>query len=454
MVVVLAACGDDIREPIAPKSPVGLVPPTEQREGDIFRGRNSVVEAGYTGCGIPLSAYRDVFGMAPPDLRLPGRTGTNAELPFHLTAFTARSGVRVVAPNCLQCHAERLNGQIVIGLGNHTTDYTVDYGSSAESIGSLVTDPAERVEWAKWASRLKAAAPYTQTETIGVNNADHLSAVLYAHRDPQTLAWTEEARMTLPSAPVVPVDVPPWWHMKKKHAMYHVGAGRGDHARIMMSHSTLCLDNLEDAAEVDAYFPDIRAYVASIEPPAWPFAIDRMMLVNGRSVYERACAGCHGSPEAYPNVIVSYAAIGTDPELAKQAGQFADRYLNWFSESFFGEIATLAPAPGYYAPPLDGVWATAPYLHNGSVPTLRALLDSSRRPKFFTRSYDPNDYDREAVGWRFTELAGGQDAPPNGMRPAQIYDTTLRGYSNAGHLYGDSLRPDERDALIEYLKTL
>src|SRR5213075_1927755 len=121
---------------------------------------------------------------------------------------------------------------------------------------------------------------------------------------------------------------------------------------------------------------------------------------------------------------------------------------------FFGQMSFLAPAPGYVAPPLDGIWATAPYLHNGSVPTLRALLDSSLRAKFFSRSYDTSDYDRDAVGWRVTPQPTGQSSPPSGVHASYIYDTTVLGYGNGGHTFGDALTPDERDAVIEYLKTL
>jgi len=459
--LLLVACGDDLREAKAPASPVGPVPAYDQRTGDAQRGWAALINEGYVGCGVPLTAFRRIFDPAPASVRLPGRTGANAEMRYSMTAFTTASGVEVVTPNCLHCHAETLNGELVIGLGSHTTDYTVDYGSVAEAVGSLVDDPTEKQEWAKWASRMKAIAPYTMTATIGVNSADNLAAVLFAHRDPDTLAWRDEPRMTLPPTDVVvPVDVPPWWHMQKKHAMFYVGAGRGDHARIMMTASTLCVDTVEEAQAIDAYFPDIRAFLLSLQPPVWPYAVDRAKAETGKFVFERQCARCHGTygesalDDTYPNLVVATKDVGTDPLLALGAGQFADRYINWYNASFFGELSFLAPAPGYIAPPLDGIWATAPYLHNGSVPTLRAVLDSSRRAKFFSRSFETDDYDREAVGWRTTTLPAGQLDPPPGVRASYIYDTTVAGYGNGGHTYGDALTADERDAIIEYLKTL
>ncbi len=118
--------------------------------------------------------------------------------------------------------------------------------------------------------------------------------------------------------------------------------------------------------------------------------------------------------------------------------------------------------PGYKARPLNGIWATAPYLHNGAVPTLYDLLSPyAERPKSFwlgNRQFDP-----VKVGYVTTPLAGGfllATVDKNGK--------TIRGNSNGGHLFetltsgqaaragtiGPTLTPDERRALVEYLKTL
>jgi hypothetical protein len=102
--------------------------------------------------------------------------------------------------------------------------------------------------------------------------------------------------------------------------------------------------------------------------------------------------------------------------------------------------------------PLNGVWATPPYLHNGSVPTIYALLSPVEdRPKEFylgNREYDPVN-----LGYRIDPL-------PGGFR----FDTSIRGNHNTGHEFSDdakkpgvigaALTPDQRRALIEYLKTL
>jgi hypothetical protein len=96
--------------------------------------------------------------------------------------------------------------------------------------------------------------------------------------------------------------------------------------------------------------------------------------------------------------------------------------------------------------PLDGVWLRAPFLHNGSVPTLRDLLEvPENRPKEFYRGYDV--YDPVKVGFvsNVTE--------ENGHKYFR-YDTSTPGNSNAGHLYGTSLTAEEKDALVEYIKKL
>jgi mono/diheme cytochrome c family protein len=398
-----------------------------------------------------------VFADASEKEKLPGRSAKNADLPYQYTRFTSTSGVDVVSLNCLVCHASYIKGELVVGLGAANRDFTVDPSGQATLAGLLINDPAEKAEYEKWAGRVKAIGPLTVASTVGVNPADNVAAVLFAHRDRETLAWSDAPLLELPPAYVVPVDVPPWWRMAKKNAMFYTGGGRGDHARIMMTASTLCTDTVAEAAAIDAYFPDVRAYVASIKPPAYPFAVDAALAEKGRAVFESTCSRCHGtygSGGEYPNYVVPVADVGTDSLLATGAAQFGDIYVKWFNESFYGETARLEPEKGYYAPPLDGIWATAPFLHNGSVPTIAALLDSSTRPKFWTRSYDSNDYDPAALGWLFTPLEGGKDAEPDESKKKRIYDTTQLGYGNGGHLYGDALTGEERASVIEYLKTL
>ena len=113
-------------------------------------------------------------------------------------------------------------------------------------------------------------------------------------------------------------------------------------------------------------------------------------------------------------------------------------------------------AEGYQAPPLDGIWASAPYFHNGSVPTVYHVLNSKARPKVFTRSYktDLDAYDAEKVGWKVQVLERGPAGGVSAFERRKVYDTTQPGRGNGGHTFGDELTEDQRRAVIEYLKTL
>jgi hypothetical protein len=104
-----------------------------------------------------------------------------------------------------------------------------------------------------------------------------------------------------------------------------------------------------------------------------------------------------------------------------------------------------APLDGYNPPFLDGIWLRAPYLHNGSVPTLHdLLLPPDQRPKVFWRGYDV--YDRKKVGF--------ESDSAEARRVGTKHDTSERANSSQGHAFGTGLPPGEKDALIEYLKTL
>jgi mono/diheme cytochrome c family protein len=451
---VLAGCGT---EPPQPPDVSGYpeIPSDSQRAGDPAKGYDYLVNGGYITCGIPRSAYDRVFGAAEPGI--PGRTGTNATLPYDFSAATSKEGVSVVSANCLTCHAGSINGQLVVGLGAADGDFTSTQASYVDAAGSLITDPTEKAEWQRFDDRIHAVEPYVKTLTIGVNSADSLTAALMAHRDPVTLAWADTPRLEAPMI-VAPVDVPPWWRMQKKHAMFYTAAGRGDHARIEMAASLLCTDSVDEARTIDAAFVDVRAWIETLQPPPWPFAIDSALAARGRPVFEKTCSRCHGTygdGGSYPNLVIPIDVVGTDPLLATGTAEFSPDFVQWFAQSFWGETSRLDPQPGYVAPPLDGIWATAPFFHNGSVPTLEGVLDTSKRPRYWVRtSYDSTDYDPVAVGWNFTAITHGQAMEPTASARVKIYDTTLDGYHNTGHPYGDALSADDRRAVIEYLKTL
>lgn len=453
---LFAACAP---APEGPAQPLAIEA-SPQREGDAARGYDALVNVGYVSCGVPWTAYSKVSAPAHEAQRLPGRNALNETLPFSLTSFNTREGVRLVSVNCLQCHAAPLFGELTLGLGNPNLDFTMDVAGAAALAGGLVDDPAEKAEWQRWYDRIRFSAPAVKMTTIGANPADNLAVVLPAHRDQQTLEWSNRRRMAVPvtEAPV-PVDVPAWWHMSKKTSMFVTGFGRGDHSRLMMSASMLCTDSVEEARELDKHFPDIRAYLMSIPSPKYPFPIDAELAERGRTTFEATCSRCHGTygdEPTYPNVAVPLELIGTDPRLSAKANELGGPYINWFNGSFYGEISQLVATDGYVAPPLDGVWATAPYLHNGSVPTLEAVLNSAARPVYWTRSFrsDVEEFDTTQVGWRFTVVNHSKAAEPDGAFAKAIYDTTTQGYSNAGHTFGDALSEEHRAAVIEYLKTL
>ena len=440
--------------------PAVVLAPEPQRSGDAAKGYRALVNEAYVPCGIPYSAYSMVFGAAKAADTIPGREGRNATLAYNFTSMTTKDGVELVTSNCLTCHAGRIDGKLVVGLGNADGDFTSDAASQIQNtgyVGLLLSDAKEKAEWQKWKERVDTVAPYSVLSTRGPNPADGFTAVLFAHHDPKTMAWSSTPLMDVPPPVDAPVDVPPWWRMKKKTSMFYVGGGRGDHARIMMTASILCTSSIEESRAIDTYFTDIRAWITSLEAPKYPYAIDQALADRGKPVFEATCSRCHGTygtTPSFPNRVISTEEIGTDPLLASGTAQFAAPFVDWYKKSFFGEIARLEPQKGYVAPPLDGIWATAPYLHNGSVPTIAALLDSTKRPAHWTRAFDSTQFDRAAMGWIFTSVDHGKDGESDDTAKKALYDTGRIGYSNAGHTFGDALTPADRTAVIEYLKTL
>jgi hypothetical protein len=429
------------------------IPPSKQRKGDARKGYDYLINGNYVRSGLPLNVFRMAYLSF--DSSLLQRSGLNANIPYDFTAQKAPNGEIIVAPNCLQCHAMVFDGQLVVGLGNAGVDFTKGRGINARSVGMLETMlkknfPKQYEASASFITVTKAIAPDLVADVRGVNLADHLAALLVAHRDPATFKWNDTALMTKNHA-VVPTDTPAWWLLKKKNAMFYNGFGRGDFGRFLMASNLLTTGDTSESRQVDEHMPDLLSYIYSIKAPTYPGKINKPLADKGRALFETNCASCHGTygkNGRYPNLLIPGSVVGTD-SLLYSSNYSTPQFVDWFNRSWFRQgdhPAELVPTKGYVAPPLDGVWITAPYFHNGSVPNLDGVLNSGLRPRYWSRNFKKPWYDKERLGW----VNKDEEKPGK----SEIYNTDLPGYSNKGHYFGDALSDAQRRAVIEYLKTL
>lgn len=233
--------------------------------------------------------------------------------------------------------------------------------------------------------------------------------------------------------------------------MFYTAFGRGDFGRFLMASNLLTVNDTSESAEVDKHMPDILAYINSLQAPKYPKAINEALAEKGKVIFNSNCSECHGTygkDGQYPNLVIPQSIIQTD-SLLQLSNYSQPQFIEWFNKSWFStgdHPAKLVPFRGYIAPPLDGVWVTAPYLHNGSVPTLEAVLNSPIRPTYWSRNFTVPEYNYENPGWKYAVHDKADDR--------SIYNTKLPGYGNYGHYFGDNLTAGERKAVIEYLKTL
>ena len=341
-----------------------------------------------------------------------------------------------IGADCMLCHGGSILGKSYLGLGNST----IDIQTLFEDFNKVDGLPKP---------------PFTFGNVRGTNEADGFGVYLLGFRNPDLTLSGKWVNLGLRDDTCA--DVPAWWLLKKKRTMYYTGATDSRSVRSLMQFMMHPLNGPDAFTKHEPAFRDILEYLVSLEPPKYPFPIDDEKAKQGVAVFAENCAKCHGTYGAkwsYPNKVIPLSEIGTDPVRHASVGV---KYGQAYSDSWFGKDGKLLRATdGYQAPPLDGVWATAPYLHNGSVPTLYGMLNSKSRPNLFTRSFKTGeaDYDKERVGWKITELKEPRPDSASGFEKRKVYDTSKSGRSNAGHVYGDELSEEQRLAVIEYLKGL
>lgn len=353
--------------------------------------------------------------------------------------------------NCFSCHGGSFAGKTMPGGGNQHVDMT----ALATDVQKLKLLDAGRDPSTIKDIKLPFGAPlnYTRGET---------NAVIFA---PVLAAMRDHDMNIVPMRNPGPLDhhdmnAPAWWNVKHKQKLYMDGFAPKSVRQIMPFAMSPTISG-EELRGFEPAFVHILAYIENLESPVYPYSVDKKLAAKGREAFELSCARCHGvhgdranqKDYKWPAKAVPLKEIGTDPirfgaikkehRIEANAGYF----------QYYGKDPVDLESVGYMAPPLWGVWATAPYFHNGAVPTIEHVFNAAKRPKVW-KNIDESAFDEKRIGLKVEEL----DAVPEGLNGRQqryYYDTTMASHSKEGHTFPDTeLNADEKIAVAEYLKTL
>ena len=406
-------------------------------------------------------------------------------------------GIDVVYLNCASCHTGTVRDapgsepRVIPGMPAHT----FDLGAWGEFLTSIPMDQKftgqrllDQIDKMNRDPHRRAAKPDL------INRLIFKYYAVYLMREKllilgQRLAFIDNStwgpgRVDTFNAPKALLNFP-MEHADRKELMgnadfpsiWNQGARKGMQLHWDGNNTSVDERNLSAAFGTGAYPPTLDTervlrtakWLETAKPLAYPYPIDQTLSQKGAPIYKEYCAGCHGTREPpyrhdppengeLVGTVVPLQKIGTDPSrfnsytwllAVNQSTLYAGYEKDWgFEPSYPQRFSHFRKTNGYANAPLDGIWLRAPYLHNGSVPNLRELLEpASGRSKFFYRGNDV--YDPENVG--FVSSVAEQDG-----RHFFPFDTSKDGNHNSGHegpVYGTSLPPEQKRALLEYLKT-
>jgi mono/diheme cytochrome c family protein len=240
------------------------------------------------------------------------------------------------------------------------------------------------------------------------------------------------------------VDLPSLWNQRPRQGLWLHWDGNNDLVEERNKSAAIGAGATPDSLDLPS-MTRIEQWIWDLQPPAYPASrIDRTRAEAGQRVWAAECASCHQFGQPKTGQVTELGDVGTDAERVQSFTAALAVEMNKIGEGHPWRFRHFRKTNGYANMPLDGLWLRAPYLHNGSVPTLRALLFPEERPATFYRAYDV--YDWNNVGF----VSSGAEAARDGV----LFDTRERGNANGGHLYGTTRSREEKEALIEYLKTL
>jgi mono/diheme cytochrome c family protein len=415
----------------------------------------------YEAEGVPYWIWKTLPEMFP-DLFAAGYAGTGfvwepgADLPVGMNK-SPREGLEWVTHNCALCHAGayRLADDgpetIVMGMPNVTFQrqvyvealdraYTSEQFTSERVLAIIDKHTAlgapERAAIGEWTGKLRERSLLYKSK-VGTTRDWHPRITPGAAEGfGAAKQYAGVFDTTLGTA-----DFPSTFMQGKRVIGHWDGISTSTLERVIGS--ALAIGAVGDTIDMQQML-DIDHYTKNLAPPAYPQPIDKKLATRGQEVFTAACATCHADGGARINTVVPLSEIETDPHRQQSL---------YFSFLWRIKLGTLpGPYPfqhwqtsdGYRSDYLEGIWLRGPYLHNGSVPTLRDLLKPvTERPAKFYRG--ANVLDVANVGFKSDAATKGNNF---------LYDTSLPGYANTGHEYGIGLPDADKAALLEYLKTL
>jgi processive rubber oxygenase RoxA-like protein len=366
-------------------------------------------------------------------------------------------GIERMGVNCAMCHAGAVRerpgaaAMVVVGMPNHQLDFV----RFVQFTLDCVADPRFTPDGVIAAMRRRR--PVSGVEAI-LQKTFVIPKVkrLTAEKAPQ-FSWLASkppsgpGRLDTPNSlkrmlgldisadSVGTVDFPSVWNQAaRRNRFVHWDANSPSLTE--RDHITAAIAGATTASLDSAELTRIETWLENLPPPKYPYAIDQALASRGAPIFDQQCASCHVQRSLE---VTRVQLVGTDRHRLDALSAVLLTKMNSFGGSS-GTAAHYRKTDGYSNVLLDGIWARAPYLHNGSVPTMADLLTPpEKRPAVFYSG--SSVYDQQRMGF----VSSGSGADGGSFR----YDTQVTGNGNGGHAYGTTLSDDDKRALIEYLKT-
>ena len=412
--------------------------------------------------GTPFSDYR-AFGMIQSE-----------DHNFPIGFSKRRRLVDVVGPNCAICHVGSVRendqdpAQVILGMPANTMDFL--------AFSKFLFDCAG--DWRFTPDRIIAAMDAEQPLNIIDKQLYRLIIPIFQGRllarqaklsflfEPEhppfgpgrvdtfnTFKFDQFAEfyhdIAIPESELIgTVDLTSIWNQRPREGLQLHWDGNNDSIHERNFSAAIAAGATRENVDIKG-MERVEDWLMDLPAPQYPFAIDETQVDRGQRLFEQTCAECHAFGADNVGTVLPLADIGTDRHRLDSYTETLRDAQKDYTAGYPWAFTHFQKTDGYANMPLDGLWARAPYLHNGSVPTLKELLqpEEERSQQFYIGDdvYDPED-----VGFR-------HDVAVSNGRPLFLLDTRMPGNSNQGHSgpdYGTDLPTDDKQALIEYLKSL